>query len=109
MKLKKSLEVQTRKYIKCISGLIHECFKKVKITRKLDPQLGKLYDKRRYLRTKDDEKSVEELEAVEQELATKYPESMFNKMYQDIKGIRGDEGGYNPGHLFKLKKKKTLP
>ena len=101
----KSLEVQTRKFIKQINGLIHECFKKVKITSKSDPQLDKLYDKRRYLRTKDDEKSVEELEAVEEELATKYSETMFKKINQEIKGIRGDEGGYNPGHLWKLKKK----
>ena len=41
---KKSLEVQTRKFIKCINGLIHECFKKVKIYSKLYPQLDKLYD-----------------------------------------------------------------
>ena len=27
------------------------------------------------------------------------------KINQEIKGIRGDEGGYNPRHLWKLKKK----
>ena len=26
-------------------------------------------------------------------------------IHQEIKGIHGDEGGYNPGHLWKLKKK----
>ena len=28
-----------------------------------------------------------------------------DKIKDEIKGIRGDEGGYNPGHLWKLKKK----
>ena len=30
---------------------------------------------------------------------------MFNKINDEINGIQGDEGGYNPGHLWKLKKK----
>jgi hypothetical protein len=30
---------------------------------------------------------------------------MYNKIKDEIKVMNGDEGGYNPGHLWKLKKK----
>ena len=75
----KSLEVQTRKSIKRVNGFNQEGSKKVKITNKSDHQLDRLYDKRRYLRTKEDETSIEELEAVEGELATNYSKIMSNE------------------------------
>ena len=67
--------------------------------------LERLYEKRRQLRNKSDDASKEELEIVEEELATKYSESMYNKIQNELKAVKGDEGGYNPGHLWKLKKK----
>ena len=101
----KSLAVQTKKFIKRLNGFIHEAFKKVKIVVKGDSMLERLYEKRRQLRNKSDDASKEELEIVEEELATKYSESMYNKIKNELKAVKGDEGGYNPGHLWKLKKK----
>ena len=39
------------------------------------------------LSTKEDNKSLEELDAVEDELAEKYSENMFNKISEELEGI----------------------
>ena len=56
-KTNKPLEVQTKKFIKRLNGFINSCFKKVKIETTVDYKLEQLYDKRRYLRSKDDNES----------------------------------------------------
>ena len=88
-----------------IHGFINLCFKKVKIETTEDYKLEQLYDKRRYLGTKDDEESKEALEDVEEELADIYAERMYHKIKDEIKVMNNEEGGYNPGHLWKLKQK----
>ena len=88
-----------------MNGLIHQSFKKVKIVRKYDARLEELYNVRRYWRSKSDENSKEELEKVENELAEKYSETMYKKNMSEVKAMSSEEGGYNPGHLWKLKKK----
>ena len=52
----KSLEIQTKKFLKRLDGFIHQSFKKIRITSKVDRKLEELYEKRRYFRNKDDEK-----------------------------------------------------
>ena len=101
----KSLTLQTKSFLKRVNGYIHQRFKKVKIYTKKDHQLEDLYNKRRYLRTKEDQNSKEELEQLEEKLAQKYSESMYKKIKHELKAMNGEEGGYNPGHLWKLKKK----
>ena len=101
----KSLEVKTKKFLKRLNGFIQDSFKKVKISEKYDHKLEELYDKRRYLRTKDDGESNLELEAVEKELADRYSDKMFKTIEDELKAVKGEDGGYNPGHLLKLKKK----
>ena len=60
-----------------------------------------MYNRRRYLRTKDDNESIKELEKLEDDLADKYSESMYKKIKEELKVMIGDEGVYNPGHLWK--------
>ena len=55
----KTLEVQTKKFIKRLDGFIHQSFQKIKITTKCDQRLEELYNKRRYLRNRSDPKSKE--------------------------------------------------
>ena len=44
--------------------------------------------------------------AVENELGAKYSEVMFEKIMLEVKGMEENEdGGFNPGKLWKLKKK----
>jgi hypothetical protein len=101
----KSITVQTRKFLKKINGYIHQSFKKVKIVENCDKQLENLYNIRRHLRNMQDEKSKKSLEEIESKLAEKYSDIMYNKIKEEVKGINCEEGGFNSGSLWKLKKK----
>ena len=57
------------------------------------------------MRTKDDDESKAALEDLEEELIDRYSERMYHKVKDEIKGLNNKEGGYNPGHLWKLKQK----
>ena len=73
---------------------------------KSDKILEALYSRRRLLRTKTDKTSEQELQKVEQELSDKYAEKMFSKIKEEVNGIENSEdGGFNSGKLWKLKKK----
>ena len=102
----KPLHIVTKKVLKRLQGFVHQSCKKVKIVEKVDQQLEALYNKRRLLRTLTDDKSVEELEEVENELSEKYSEVMCKKILGEIKDI-GDsaDGGFSSAKLWKLKKK----
>ena len=96
----------TKKFMKQINGLIHECFKKIRITENNDSDdIIKLFDKRRKLRTKTDEISIKELKIVEENLAEKCAETNYKHIKEELKDIECDEGGFNVGKLWKLKKK----
>ena len=88
----KPLEVQTKKFIKRLNGFINSCFKKVKIETTVDYKLEQLYDKRRYQRSTDDDKSKIALEDVEEELIDRYSERMYHKIRDEIKVINNTEG-----------------
>jgi hypothetical protein len=104
--MEKPIDIVTNKFIKRLKGFIHQCFKKVKIIDKPDKQLENLYNKRRILRNKKDDKSKVELEDVEKELSDKYSMIMSNKIFGEVKGLEdAEDGGFNAGRLWKLKKK----
>ena len=101
----KNLNVQTKKFLKRLNGFVNQSFKKVKITNMPDVVLEKLYDKRRVLRSQTSEKSKAELAKVDAELAEKYSEKMYKHIKEEIEGIDSEDGGFNSGKLWKLKKK----
>ena len=102
----KPLDIVTKQLLKRINGFVHECFSKVKLTDKPNKDLERLYNKRTVLRTKSDAESKKQLESVESELCKKYSEVMFQKIMTEVKGMEDSEdGGFNSGRLWKLKKK----
>ena len=102
----KPLNTVTNKLVKRLKGFIHECFRKVKIVDRTNKELELLYHKRRVLRQNKDEFSQNKLEEVENELSSKYSDVMANKVLKEVKGLENDEeGGFNSGKLWKLKKK----
>ena len=104
--MNKPIDVVTKKFLKQINGFVSQCFKKVKIVVKEDKQLQDLYNERRLLRTKTDEESQKKLEELDIELANKYSEVMSEKILGELKDVGDSEdGGFNAGHLWKLKKK----
>ena len=80
-------------------------FKKVRVGVKGDKKLEEMYNRRRYLRSKDDEESEKELTKLEEDLADRYADTMYANIKDELKVMNGDEGRYNPGNLWKLKKK----
>ena len=102
----KPLDIVTKQLLKRINGFVHECFAKVKIIDKPNKDLERLYNKRTVFRTKADIESKKQLENVESELCNKYSEVMFKNIMNEVKGIEDSEdGGFNAGRLWKLKKK----
>ena len=57
------------------------------------------------MRSKNDEKSRNDLKEVEEKLAEKCAETNYKKIKEEIANIDCEEGGINSGHLWKLKKK----
>ena len=76
----------------------------MRISNTPDKVLESIYNKRNILRSKDDPESRDDLEKVEEELANKYSNNMYNKMKGQLKGCSdSDNGGFNTGALWKLK------
>ena len=103
----KDIEGQAKKFLKRFTGILHQCFKKIKITptTKRENELGNLLDKQKVLKSKKDEQSKIELEQIEEQLAEKLSEEFFGIVKDEVAMINSEEGGFNSGHLWKLKKK----
>ena len=98
-------QIKTKKFMKRLQGFIKNTFRKIKITNKPDETLESMYNKRRLLRSKIDTQSKKELKELEDELAEKYSEKMYNTIKNEIDCINSEDGGFNSGKLWKLKKK----
>ena len=77
----------------------------MRIVGNVDKELDELYKERTMLRNKEDKESKVRLQKVEDELADKFSEDFYKKIKEEIKGINSEEGGWNSGHLWCLKKK----
>ena len=64
-----------------------------------------MFQKRRTLRNKADDKSKAELKNVEEELANRCAKDNLAKIAEEIAGIECDNGGTNSGKLWQLRKK----
>ena len=104
--MKKPIDIVTNEFLKRLKGFIHKCFKKVKIIDQPNKELEELYNKRRILRNRHDEASKIELDEVDLELSSKYSDSMYTKILSEVQGLEdAEDGGFNAGKLWKLKKK----
>ena len=99
------LNTCTRKFLRGLNDCIRKSFRKIRITDKPNKEIEDLFDKRRILRNKTDEKSRVELDNVENELAEKCAQKNYELIKGEIENIDCEEGGLNSGNLWKLKKK----
>ena len=98
------LNTLTEKFIKRLEKTISKCFKKVRITERIDKHKDDLFLKWKDLKKKTDRKSIEELVEVEKELAEKYAEEYYDKIKEKTDGIDSEDAGINSGSLWNLKK-----
>ena len=99
------LNVATNAFIMKLNKCITTCFKKIRVREKPNKEVEELFQKRKELRSKDDEASKTKLNDVESKLADLCAESNYNKIREEISDIKCEEGGINSGKLWKLKKK----
>ena len=99
------LNTCTRKFMKGLNECIRKSFRKIRITDKPDVEIEELFRKRRILRNKKDQNSMDELDSIENELADKCAQRNYETIKEEIDNIDCQEGGVNSSHLWKLKKK----
>ena len=99
------INICTRNFLKSLNKCIRKCFKKIRIVDKPNKEIEELFQKRKVLKNKKDEKSIRELEKIENKLAQLCAESNFSKINEEIDSIKSEEGGFNSSKLWKLKKK----
>ena len=94
----------TEIFMKRLQKTIAKCFKKVRIKEKVDDEKEELF--RIWKEMKKNVKNVKksDLEEIENKLSEKYAEEFHNKIDQNTNGIDCQEGGFNSGNLWNLKK-----
>ena len=75
------------------------------VINKANKQIEELFNQRNYLRRKTDEINRELLNDVKKELAEKCAEDNFEKIKEELDGIKYDVGGLNSGKLQGASKK----
>ena len=100
-----SIEVQSKKFLKQLSKMLHQCFKKIRVKDTINVEINKLFDKQKCLKMKTDIKSKQLLQNVEDELAEKMADDLYKIVKEEVDIVKSDEGGFNSGHLWRLKNK----
>ena len=99
-----SLSEKTDKFLKRLDKVCRQTFRKIRIKKTRDKHLNKLFTKWNNLRKKTDEKHKKECREIEDILADEYAKEYMGKIEDATKNINTNEGGYNSGNLWKLKK-----
>ena len=97
------LETSALRFINRLKKVIQKCFKKIRTTNKSDKKTEELYESWRKLQGKDDEQSKEDLKDIEKELAEKIANN-FKTIEAEAGKYDCEEGGFNSGKLWNLKK-----
>ena len=72
---------------------LHQCFNKIRVNYLENKEINKLFDKRRTLRTKSDNKSKKELCKLEEKLAELCAEENFKKIKDEVRGLERKKRG----------------
>ena len=91
----------TKKFLNYLDGAIKKCFKKHRTTTKRKNMLENLYKKRRQIKNKDDPRKDILIKDIEKEIA----HEACKQIDDSIKGLNSEKGGFNPGHMWRLKSK----
>ena len=101
----RNVNENTNKFIQKLNGILHQCFKKIRVKERFDPQLVSLFEERSRLRGKEDKESREKLAKVEEELEKLCAKDNAEKVKEELEGIENEDGGIHPGKLWALRKK----
>ena len=96
---------QTKQFIKKLNGILHQCFKKIKVKSTYNKEVDELFKQQKQLRLKVDVESKKKLKEIEEKLADKLADDMFKIVKEEVEKVDCESGGFNSGHLWKLKSK----
>ena len=101
----KNVNVTTKQFLKRLKFCVSKCFKKIRISHtKKNKVLEDLFNQRRILKTKKDDKSNEALKKVEYKLSEMCSEDKYRIVQEACAGLSCEEGGLNDSKLWKLKR-----
>ena len=98
------VDVLTKRLMKKIDGAIAKNFRKNRVNQKQDEEEIKLFDRRRDLKDKMDEESINELKDTNEKLANKAAEN-FIKLQKEICDAKENGTKINAQKIWKMKKK----
>ena len=102
-KTKEDVDIQTKKFLKKLNGVIHRCFKKIRVTSTDNKEIDSLFERQKELKSKTNKASKVELKEVQSELAEKMADDMYKIVKEEVDKVDCEAGGFNSGHLWKLK------
>ena len=73
----KDINKQTKQFIKKLDGVLHHCFKKIKIKGTPNKEFDDLFAQQKQLKSKVDAESKRKLKEIEDRLAEKMSDNMF--------------------------------
>ena len=102
----KCIEVKTKQFLKRLGYCLSQSFKKIRIgTNRKNVELENLFNKRRILRTKKDDYSIEKLDDVERRLSEICADDNLKIVNEACGGLTSEDGGVNATKLWQLKRK----
>ena len=98
------INLSTEKFIKRLNKTIQKCFRKIRVTEKVDKEKQKLFEKWKKMKNDVSYKNKAEFEKLESLLAEKYAEEYVKKIHERMGGIDSEDGEIKSGKIWKLKK-----
>ena len=102
---KRSVEKQAKQFMKRLNGMLHQCFKKIKIKENSIKEEDILYKMQKDLKSENNVESKEKLRKVEEKLVKLKSNDLHKIVKEEIEKIDCEAGGFNSGHLWKIKSK----
>ena len=97
----KHLDILTKKFLNSLDSAIIKCFRKVRKTKGKPAKIVDLYSRRAILKEHIGNNHDEEIHNIESQIA----DEACNIIQAETNGLDSETGGYNPGHMWRLKDK----
>ena len=102
----KNINVTTKKCIKRLNFCLSQCFRKIRVKQtRRNKEMEDLFNRRRILRNKTNEASLDALDKIEDKLSEMCADDNKKTVEEECEGLACEKGGVNAGKLWQLKKK----
>ena len=97
----KHIDILTKKFLNSVNGAIIKCFRKIRSTTSRSARLVELYSERTRLTEHMETNHEAQIADIEKQIA----DEACDIISDETVGLDSESGGYNPGHLWRLKDK----